>query len=261
MEKDWDAHAETNPYWAVVTWDKFKGDLEKDPALLDEFFQIGRNHIDALFDIISASLCADFSPKRALDFGCGVGRLLLPLAERGLEVSGVDISDAMLSLTKKHLASHGFEPVALVQSLDALAEDEQYDFVHTFITLQHVPVKLGLSIIDKLMSRVAESGILVFHVTYFGDGESVCRRAIAGLINLLKFVVLRVGVLRALYRLLRGRDMVPVILMGNYPLNRIFSMLSDAGFNSVHVRHSEHGYKGVVVLAQRSQSVPHPEAF
>ena len=35
LEKDWDSHAETNPYWAVITWDKFKGDLEKNPALLD----------------------------------------------------------------------------------------------------------------------------------------------------------------------------------------------------------------------------------
>lgn len=40
----------------------------------------------------------------ALEVGCGSGRMLLPLAERGLEVWGLDLSDAMLSLARARLS-------------------------------------------------------------------------------------------------------------------------------------------------------------
>jgi SAM-dependent methyltransferase len=43
----------------------------------------------------------DGSPKLAIDFGCGTGRNLLPLAERGWRVIGVDLSSEMLSEFKK----------------------------------------------------------------------------------------------------------------------------------------------------------------
>jgi 2-polyprenyl-3-methyl-5-hydroxy-6-metoxy-1,4-benzoquinol methylase len=40
----------------------------------------------------------DFAPRRVLDFGCGVGRVTLPLARRVDAVVAIDIADSMLSL-------------------------------------------------------------------------------------------------------------------------------------------------------------------
>jgi len=40
----------------------------------------------------------------ALEVGCGTGRMLLPLAERGLEVWGLDLSEAMLELARAKLS-------------------------------------------------------------------------------------------------------------------------------------------------------------
>lgn len=259
LKKDWESHAETNPYWAVVTWDKFKGNIEDNPEILGEFFHTGRQYIDVIHEIIAQAVCPDFNPTNVLDFGCGVGRLLVPLAERGLTVSGVDISETMLSLAGKHLSAGSFSPVDLAQSVDELPDGARYDLVHTFITLQHIPVKLGLSIIGKLLERVSEDGIAVFHVTYFATRDNIMRRIYARMINSLKYLVLRVDVLHSLFRAVRGRDMTPVILMGNYPLNTVFAMLNEAKFNNIHIRHTQHGPpKGVVVFAQRSQSIPHP---
>ncbi len=42
----------------------------------------------------------------ALELGCGTGRLLLPLAQAGFSVTGVDNSAAMLALARRKLAAH-----------------------------------------------------------------------------------------------------------------------------------------------------------
>ena len=40
-----------------------------------------------------------------LELGCGFGRLLAPLAQAGLQVTGVDSDPAMLQLARKNLAT------------------------------------------------------------------------------------------------------------------------------------------------------------
>ena len=49
---------------------------------------------------------------RALEFGIGTGRIALPLAERGVEVHGIDLSDAMLSRLR---AKPGAERIGLTR--------------------------------------------------------------------------------------------------------------------------------------------------
>lgn len=43
------------------------------------------------------------APGPALELGCGTGRLLVPLAREGIEVTGLDLSEAMLSEAKRQL--------------------------------------------------------------------------------------------------------------------------------------------------------------
>jgi 2-polyprenyl-3-methyl-5-hydroxy-6-metoxy-1,4-benzoquinol methylase len=260
-DKHWELHAQQNPYWAVVTWDKFKGNIDESPELLDEFFQMGRDYIKEIFTIIATSLSPSFTPKNALDFGCGVGRLLIPLAQRGLAVTGIDISETMLAVCGKNLTARKLAAVALTSSLDNLPEGNRYDLVHSFIVLQHIPVKKGLSIIQKLLNRVSDSGAVVLHFTYAAPEERLTQ-AYMYLVNTAKSITLRLGVLSSLYRAIRGRDMTPPLLMGNYPLNTIFTMLHDAHFNNIHIRQSLHGtHKGLIVFAQRAQNIPHPQLF
>lgn len=52
-----------------------------------------------------------------LELGCGTGRLLVPLAQAGFEVTGVDISPAMLQIAQRKLQVHGVaDRVTLVQA-------------------------------------------------------------------------------------------------------------------------------------------------
>jgi len=87
--------------------------LELDGQLIAQ--ELGRPHTRA-----------DGSPRIAVDFGCGTGRNLVPLAEQGWRVVGVDLSLDMLAEFKtkaKHVAP--IEPVAIranMAHLDCFAD-------------------------------------------------------------------------------------------------------------------------------------------
>ena len=42
-----------------------------------------------------------------LELGCGTGRLLVPLARKGYDVTGVDVSEAMLGRAQRKVAAEG----------------------------------------------------------------------------------------------------------------------------------------------------------
>ncbi len=56
-----------------------------------------------------ASILEERKAKRILDIGCGAGRHVIYLAERGFESCGADISETGLKLTKKKLRSRKLE--------------------------------------------------------------------------------------------------------------------------------------------------------
>ena len=241
-------HAEQDPYWAVVTWDKFKG-LHDDAARLEEFFETGRQHVESVMKI-AGQLLPGFAPRTVLDFGCGVGRLLVPFAATGCAVSGVDISEKMLSLTRENLALRGFKPVDLATSIPGLPAGAVYDLVHSFIVIQHIPVRDGVRAFGELLDRVAPGGVAALHVTYavkaFWNETSV-----GSLWNHGKSLILGSKLLTGLAEKLRGKRIVPPLPMGNYPLNELFAGLHDRRFNSLVIRPSLHGVRGLVIFATR----------
>jgi 2-polyprenyl-3-methyl-5-hydroxy-6-metoxy-1,4-benzoquinol methylase len=93
-DQDWERLARTDPYFAVLTEPQYCGK----PSEIEraEFFRTGEAHVAEVLSIIRSRLHPTFAPARALDFGCGVGRVLIPLAARCREVTGVDVSPAML---------------------------------------------------------------------------------------------------------------------------------------------------------------------
>jgi SAM-dependent methyltransferase len=62
----------------------------------------------------------------ALDLGCGTGRLLVPLLDRGLDVDGVDVSADMVAYAHAAAAARGHEPALTVQALHELDLPRRY---------------------------------------------------------------------------------------------------------------------------------------
>ncbi len=83
---------------------------------------------------------ADPARRKALEIGCGPGRLMAPMAEHFGEVHGVDVSDEMLALARKRLANVPGARFHLVSG-DNLAPigDAAIDFVYSYTVFQHIP--------------------------------------------------------------------------------------------------------------------------
>lgn len=71
----------------------------------------------AFVDALADACAAQGAAPRALDIACGAGGTLAWLAQRGWQVTGVDISATALALAEAHLAAVGrHAQVALVQA-------------------------------------------------------------------------------------------------------------------------------------------------
>src|ERR1041384_1508124 len=94
-KEEWEYWGNNDPYYAVSTFDKFRKENLTE-ANKEDFFQSGFEHINKIWDEIEENFDNNFTPQKGLDFGCGVGRLVVPLAEKCETVLGVDISNLML---------------------------------------------------------------------------------------------------------------------------------------------------------------------
>ena len=163
-DQAWEELGRTQPYSAVL-----------EHASRAEFFSSGEEHVARVLQIVHECIDPDYQPASALDFGCGVGRVLIPLARLCDEAVGVDVSDAMLSEARRNCTDRGLSNVGLISTLDELTDGRQFDLVHTYIVLQHVPRKRGMEILSKLVDLTAAGAVGVMHVQY-GRSASPVRK-------------------------------------------------------------------------------------
>ena len=77
---------------------------------------------------------------RALEIGCGPGRLMKPLSRHFGEIHGVDVSDEMISLARQRLRGipHAHVHVGAGAGLPQFADDS-FDIIYTYAVYQHIP--------------------------------------------------------------------------------------------------------------------------
>jgi len=108
----------------------------------------------------------------AVDFGCGVARLSIPLTRRFQKVIGVDISPAMLNKSRKNCSFFGISNAEFVLFDDSISRVPfGVQLVHSFIVFQHISVKRGLVIARNLVDRLAPGGACALHVPIDRDPQ------------------------------------------------------------------------------------------
>ena len=179
-DKDWEKFGRDDPYFGVLTDEKFRqSNLTEENK--EEFFQSGADYIDAVFKKIRQHIDPDFTVRKALDFGCGVGRLVIPLANMAEEVTGIDVSDSMLKEAGENCAARSLNNVSLVSSDDNLSQlGGTFNFIHSYIVFQHIPVERGERIFKRLIEHLEIGGVGVVQFTYAKDYET------GGLLPLIK---------------------------------------------------------------------------
>jgi 2-polyprenyl-3-methyl-5-hydroxy-6-metoxy-1,4-benzoquinol methylase len=211
-----------------------------DQGAREAFFCSGQDYAAMVLGLAERHLAQVPRFNRILDFGCGVGRLALAFAPHADEVVGVDISPGMLAEAKRNADEFGAHNTQWVLSDDDLTRvTGDFDFVHTFITLQHLSCERGYRMIHRLVGRLRHRGIGILHLTYAnGSGTPMARRLLTTLYERVTFTY----TLRNLLKLLPSdtRQMH----MSRYDLSRVMRLLQEAGCHELHVRLTEASHYG-----------------
>jgi len=160
LQKEWTALGAEDPLWAVLSLPEKRGGKWD----LEEFFQLGRNDIA---DLMRRMEAVGLRPDRgrALDFGCGVGRLAQALAAEFRKVDGVDVSSTMVEHAQR--LNHAGDRVQyhVNARVDlALFPDATFDLVHSILVLQHLPSRIARAYIREFVRVLKPGGVLAIQV-------------------------------------------------------------------------------------------------
>jgi 2-polyprenyl-3-methyl-5-hydroxy-6-metoxy-1,4-benzoquinol methylase len=240
-DKDWEQVGRTDPYFGVVTHDKFRcSNLTEENKGI--FFRSGHDEVNSIVENVKHMIDSEFTIKKALDFGCGVGRLLIPLSDLAETATGIDVSESMLNEAKKNCKAQSINNVILAKSDDTLScLNGKYDFIYSFVVFQHIPVPRGERIFKNLIDHLEDGGICVAHFTY--SKESRAMRITGLLKNHLPLV-------KNFVNMIKGRGFsTPQMQMNDYNLNRLFAIIQRKSHASkLFVEYTNHnGTLGVII--------------
>jgi 2-polyprenyl-3-methyl-5-hydroxy-6-metoxy-1,4-benzoquinol methylase len=232
--EEWDRWGKQDPYFGVVSHPEYRAD-RIDKAARERFFRGGEVEMAETLSAVRALTGPDFRPRRALDFGCGVGRLTIPLAREAAQVVGVDVSPAMMAEARANCARAGLTNVEFRQSAPGLPDVEgRFDFVHSYIVFQHIPPSIGYGLFEDLLDRVAEAGAGMLHFT-------IARRAPLAIRLLHRARRSSMLVHRAM-NLVQRRDVdAPLMAIFEYDLDRLLASLRSRGFDRIKTLPTDHG--------------------
>ncbi len=158
-KQTWEELAATDPLWAILS----------DPAKkngkweLSDFFEKGETEISAAMSRVPSF---PQEKDRALDFGCGVGRLTRAMSMRFNHCVGVDISEQMIAMAKElNCDRQNCEFVVNPSEHLELFPDKYFDFVYSSIVLQHLVHRSSILAYIREFCRVLKAGgLLIFQV-------------------------------------------------------------------------------------------------
>ena len=230
----WERYARAEPYWAVLTEPRFAS-TSLTPDAIEAFYASGREHVAGVLATARAHVARPFAPVRALDFGCGTGRLVIPLAEAGCDVTGIDVAPSMLAEAARQAQARGLAARCTFVPADGVdwpALAGTCDLVHSYIVFQHVPKEEGLPLIERLLACLAPGGVAALHVLYanhFVPSAAVVRQEAS-----------------------RPCADLPPMLMATYDMNRVLTLCNALHPSGVYLHLVNHGpYAGAMLYVRR----------
>lgn len=156
LQDNWHILGQKNPFWAIMTnktnWNK------------EDFFQTGEEEVGKIMKHVN-KLRIRLTQQRALDFGCGVGRLTQALTKYFKTTIGLDIAPSMIKLAKKY-NRYVHKCRYYLYDTDNLKffPNNYFDFIYSSITLQHIEIALIQNYIKEFIRILSPGGLLVFQL-------------------------------------------------------------------------------------------------
>jgi SAM-dependent methyltransferase len=136
-------------YYDIIYADK---NYEKECNFLEEIFQ----------------KYSKFETRSILDGGCGTGGHAIPLAKRGYEVTGIDLSKEMISIAKEKTSKNGTNVNFNVMDLRKLQLNKKFDAaICMFAVISYLTEDKGLiEALHNIRKHLKDSALLIFDFWY-----------------------------------------------------------------------------------------------
>jgi len=161
MRADWNERAREDAHYYVAFGGRDQDEAEFEATAADVL-----RSIEAELKRLPGQ--ANRRAWRALEIGCGPGRLMKPLSRHLGEIHGIDVSDQMIRLARERLADipHAHVHATDGSSLGRFADDS-FDFVYSYAVFQHIPSRDVVLEYMREIKRVLKPGG-VFHGQFNG---------------------------------------------------------------------------------------------
>ena len=144
--------AAADPYFYVCTDQA----APHTPAERRRFFDRGAKVADELLSEVETDLPGW---STTLEIGCGVGRLLLPTAQRFDEARGVDVSPTMLALLEANTRERGISNVrGYLPESDWDEPAGSADYVFSILVFQHIETAETIETYVRRIGRALRAG-------------------------------------------------------------------------------------------------------
>jgi ubiquinone/menaquinone biosynthesis C-methylase UbiE len=168
MREDWNARAREDAGYYVAF-----GRRDQDEA---GFFATATEVINGLDAELRRVPLEQRGAWKALEIGCGPGRLMRPMSRHFVEIHGVDVSDEMIALAREKLRDiSNAHPHATDGASLAQFTDDSFDFVYSYAVFQHIPSRDVVFQYLREIRRVLKAGGLArlhFNGLPRGAGDS-----------------------------------------------------------------------------------------
>jgi len=245
-DKSWEEFGKENPYYWVTTIDEYV-DEKWNEETQKKFFEDSTKYIHNILEIIHKHIDPNFSPKNALDFGCGVGRVTIPLSKMSKKVVGTDVSSTMLKEAEKLSTHEKTENTTFVKGDDELSKiTDTFNFVHSIYVFQHIPFKRGKKILDRILSSLEPDGVGVLQFLIYND-LSIYKK-------LIYWAKVNIPLVHNIFNIIKRKSWnSPMMQLNNYNLNYILQKLKENGCGHSYIRYTkEDYYHGVIIFFQKS---------
>ena len=151
MRADWDQRAKEDAHYYVAFSSRGQS--------REEFLAGGLKDVQPYEAQLNRLPPGDFDSRRALEVGCGPGRLMLPMSRHFGEIHGVDISPEMVQLARENVKGILNAHVHLTEHSDLrMFKSNTFDFAYSYAVFQHIPSRDIVLNYLREMARVLKPG-------------------------------------------------------------------------------------------------------
>lgn len=159
MRAEWNERAREDAHYFVAFGRRDQDD--------EEFFSTGTDLVRELeTELKRLDPAVAVQDRRALEIGCGPGRLLRPMSRHFGEIHGIDVSDEMIAKAKDKLRNipNAFPHHASGSDLSQFP-DNHFDFVYSYAVFQHIPSgNVVFSYLRETVRVLKPGGVARLHI-------------------------------------------------------------------------------------------------